>query len=100
MRLAIEQMARRAVDYTFKREQGRYWAFVFSPKRGSPFYCSDGELTSPACKRVIGYAISQRWINGPRELLFDRGLDAGHLDSYFWALLRNEKDEVVRVNLE
>ena len=104
MKYAVHQMAMRAVDYTFKREQSRYWTFIMTANEGNPFYCSDGgldaDLSSPHCKRIIGYSISQQWIQGPRKLLFDRGLDAGHEDYVYFALLRNEKDEVEKMELE
>lgn len=62
MKYSVHQMAMRAVDYTFKREQSRYWTFIMTPNEGNPFYCSDGDLSSQYCKRIIGYSISQQWI--------------------------------------
>lgn len=100
MKYAVHQMAMRAVDYTFKREQSKYWTFVMTANEGNPFYCSDGNMTEPYCKRIIGYSISQRWMQGPRHLLFDRGLDAGHEDYFYYALVRNDKDEIERIDLE
>lgn len=100
MKYAVHQMANRAVDYTFKREQSKYWTFVMAANEGNPFFCSEGKLTEPNCKRIIGYSISQRWLQGPRKLIFDRGLDAGHEDYLYYALLRNVKDEIEKVELE
>ena len=100
MKNAVHQMAMRAVDFTFKKEQSKYWAYVMAANEGNPFFCSEGDLDSEICKRIIGNAVSQRWISGPLELLFDRGLDSGHNDYFYYALLRTEDGKVERMDLE
>jgi hypothetical protein len=100
MKYAVNQMAMRAVDYTFKREQTKYWTFIMTANEGNPFFCSEGDLNSPNCKRTIGYSVYRNWIQGPRRLLYDRGLDPNHEDYFYYALLRNDKGEVEKLDLE
>lgn len=100
MKTAVHAMAMRAVDFTFKKEQSKYWAYVMAANEGNPFFCSEGDLDSEICKRIIGNAVSQRWISGPLELLFDRGLDTGHKDYFYYALLRTADGKVERMDLE
>jgi hypothetical protein len=97
VRSAVDTMARRAIDYTYKREQ-KYWSFMMSPIYGNAFFCSEGELTEPLCRKMLGYAVTVSWIQGPYGIYFNRGLDNGNRNYTQFALLRTKDGKIERVD--
>jgi hypothetical protein len=39
-------------------------AFTIQIKETVPFYCSEGDLKSPICQRIIGHSIKNKLLNG------------------------------------
>lgn len=62
-------------------------------------YCSEGDLTNPLCQKVIGYSTAHGWTEAPAGLV-DRTLDAAHPNSTFYALLKDDKGEITKLDLD
>jgi len=45
--------------------QKRDVAFTLQSRDTVPFYCSEGELSKPLCRRMIGYSIWKGWQRAP-----------------------------------
>jgi hypothetical protein len=38
-------------------------------KETVPFYCSEGDLKTPICQRIIGHSIKNKWFNLNKKLV-------------------------------
>ena len=75
-------------------------AYLFGVRETSPFYCSEGSLDKPICRRMIGHAIKTNLIYTNKKLI-DRNLDASDNGYNYVAYLRNEETKkVTRINLD
>lgn len=75
-------------------------AYLFGVRETSPFYCSEGSLDKPICKRMIGHAIKTNLIYTNKKLI-DRNLDSSDNGFNYVAYLRNKKTKIItKINLD
>jgi hypothetical protein len=59
--------------------------FIFhTQQNGTPIYCSEGPFDEPACRRMIGQAVSMGWLKS--EVLFKSSIPARSKDYIYYGL--------------
>lgn len=67
MKTAMKRIAEAVYKQVVKPD--RNIAYLFAVREGSPFYCSEGELTNKICQRMIGYALKSNLIFPPIKMV-------------------------------
>lgn len=67
-----------------------HMGFLYLTRETVPFHCSEGDLTTQLCQRMIGYALYKNWLYADKKMT-DRYLSSGSQKYHFVAYLR-EKD--------
>lgn len=96
MKQAMQGLAKGIYDGVVKPERDE--AYLFLVRETVPFYCSEGELKEPLCQRMIGYALTVKWLL-PDKSMVNRYLSSASRHYKFVAYLKKEDDTIVRMNL-
>jgi len=60
---AMSQISAQIIENVIN--QKRDVAFTLQSRDTVPFYCSEGDLSKPLCRRMIGYSIWKGWQRAP-----------------------------------
>lgn len=72
--------------------------FLFSGRRNAVFWCSEGDLTKPECRTLIGYQMYEGRLYPDRKMR-DPTMAAADRRSFHYGLFRAKKDgKIVRFN--
>jgi len=91
MKQAMQRMAKSVYDNIIRRESNE--AYLFFVQDTVPFHCSEGELSTPICQRLIGYAVLHRQLYLPKAVV-NTAISAGDNKYTFVAYLKDSKGEV------
>jgi len=100
-RYAVDNLAQRAVKYFHvdrAREDGKkVWNWVISSYKGGVIYASQ-DMKSEEMQRLLGYMIIYNYMCAPKELV-DPHIPAASEKYHFFALLQEEKGDVIKMDL-
>jgi hypothetical protein len=99
MKAAMNHLVTNVYSSVIRRHQDK--AYAFFVQQTVPFYCSEGDLDTLLCQRMIGYALKHNWQKADYTMI-DKYLNNKDLDFQYVAYVKDDRDPesvVKRVNL-